>query len=188
LQINAYAQTTQHVGTAGTLSTLIAAGEKYEITDLTLIGNLNGDDILFIREMAGRDVNGNVTNGKLAKLNLADANIVAGGNAYYNSANIYYTSTDEISIYMFLGCDKLTSITIPNSVTSIGVQAFSGCIRLKEIIGSEQNQNYSSVEGVLFNKEKTTIIQFPEGKQGSSYVIPNSVTSIGNHVFLVAPD
>jgi len=64
LQFNLQAQAppiTLHVATAGTLSSLIASNVKYEITDLTLTGNLNGTDIRFIREMAGMDVNGNTT-------------------------------------------------------------------------------------------------------------------------------
>ena len=84
-----YAQTppvTIHVETAGTLPTLIAENQKYEITDLTLTGNLNGTDIRLIREMTG-------TGGKLAILNLEEANIVAGGDSYYED---YYTITNQI--------------------------------------------------------------------------------------------
>jgi len=186
LSINVYAQDvppiTLHVETAGTLPNLIAANRKYEITDLTLTGNLNGTDIRFIREMAGRDVSGKETNGKLTKLNLAGANIVSGGwNYYYDtSGNYHYTSTNRISDYMFSGCTGLTSITIPNSVTSISTNAFS--TGLKEFIVFEQNQNYSSDEGVLLNKEKTIIIKCPISKQGS-YVIPNSVITIESNAF-----
>jgi len=72
-----------NVETAGTLSSIIPASKKYLITDLTLSGNLNGSDIRFIRDMAGRDYLDNNTDGKLNKLNLNDAKIVSGGDYYY---------------------------------------------------------------------------------------------------------
>jgi hypothetical protein len=73
-------------------------------------------------------------------------------------------------------------VTIPNSVTSIGNSAFSGCKGLTSINVASDNSNYCSVDGVLFNKDKTTLIQYPGGKQGA-YTIPNSVTSIGDYAF-----
>jgi hypothetical protein len=77
----------------------------------------------------------------------------------------------------FSSCTSLTSVTIPNSVTSIGSGAFSGCTSLSAITVEALNSFYSSVDGVLFNKSQTTLIQYPGGKAGS-YTIPNSVTSI----------
>lgn len=82
----------------------------------------------------------------------------------------------------FSYCSKLTSIIIPNSVTSIHDSVFTGCRNLISIDVNSENSHYSSEYGVLFDKNKTTIIQFPEGKQGS-YSIPNSVTNIGNFAF-----
>ena len=79
---------------------------------------------------------------------------------------------------VFSGCTGLTSITIPNNVTSIGNRAFDGCVGLTSIEVAANNANYSSENGVLFNKDKTILIQYPGGKQGA-YTIPNSVTSIG---------
>ena len=79
----------------------------------------------------------------------------------------------------FANCTSLTSVTIPNSVTSIGGRAFSGCTSLSAITVEALNSFYSSVNGVLFNKSQTTLIQYPGGKAGS-YTIPNSVTSIGS--------
>lgn len=71
------------VETAGTLSTIITEGAKYKITDLTITGKLNGDDIRYLREMAGADFRGNTTQGQLSAIDLSNATIVEGGNYYY---------------------------------------------------------------------------------------------------------
>jgi len=97
----------------------------------------------------------------------------------YNSVTYSVTSIGNSA---FFGCTDLTSVTIPNSVTSIGGSAFYGCTGLTSIDVASDNSNYCSVDGVLFNKDKTTLIQYPGGKQGA-YTIPNSVTSIGNYAF-----
>ena len=91
-------------------------------------------------------------------------------------------SVTSIGNGAFFFCTGLTSITIPNSVTSIGDDAFLFCTGLTSINVASDNSNYCSVDGVLFNKDKTTLIQYPEGKQGA-YTIPNSVTSIGDFAF-----
>jgi hypothetical protein len=82
----------------------------------------------------------------------------------------------------FSGCSSLTSVTIPNSVTSIGGMAFSGCDSLAAITVAAANTAYSSVDGVVYNKTQTSLIQYPAGKTGS-FTIPNSVTSIGDSAF-----
>ncbi len=92
-------------------------------------------------------------------------------------------SVTSIGTSAFFSCSSLTSITIPNSVTSIGNGAFYGCSSLTNINVSNNNKNYSSIDGVLFNKNKTVIIQYPIKKDGTSYAIPNSVTSIGDSAF-----
>jgi Leucine-rich repeat (LRR) protein len=78
---------------------------------------------------------------------------------------------------------KATSITIPNSVNFIGDEAFSSCSSLTSINVHSGNEAYRSVNGVLFNENKTELIKYPEGKTGMSYSIPNSVTSIGDSAF-----
>ena len=83
----------------------------------------------------------------------------------------------------FSNCTSLASVIIPDSVTSIGDDAFLGCISLKSIEISDNNKNYSSVDGVLFNKNKSVLVIYPAGKTDSVYSIPNSVTSIGNSAF-----
>ena len=91
-------------------------------------------------------------------------------------------SVTSIGDGAFSGCISLTSVTIPNSVTSIGNSAFDGCSSLTAINVAAGNANYSSVEGVLFNKDQTSLIRYSGGKQGA-YTIPNSVTSIGGSAF-----
>jgi hypothetical protein len=82
----------------------------------------------------------------------------------------------------FSYCSSLTSVTIPNSVTSIGYSAFYYCTQLATINVDNANVNYSSEAGVLYNKNKTVLMQYPGGKQGA-FIIPNSVTSIGASAF-----
>ena len=92
-------------------------------------------------------------------------------------------SVTSISESAFSGCKSLTSITIPDSVTSIGDSAFYSCENLIEIIVNLDNKNYTSVNGILFNNDKTELICYPSGKFGGRYTIPNCVTSIGDSAF-----
>jgi hypothetical protein len=92
-------------------------------------------------------------------------------------------SVTSIGYGAFSSCFSLTGITIPNSVTSIGMDAFFYGTSLATITVDAANTAYSSQDGVLYNKDKTTLIRYPEGKTGDSFTIPNSVTSIGVDAF-----
>ena len=92
-------------------------------------------------------------------------------------------SVTSIGWSAFGSCSSLTSVTIPDSVTSIGGNVFDGCKKLKQINVDTANTVYSSENGVLFNKGKTELIRYPEGKADTSYAIPNGVTSIGRWSF-----
>ena len=91
-------------------------------------------------------------------------------------------SVINIGYEAFYGCG-LTSVIIGNNVTSIGYYAFFECYNLTSFTVDSTNANYSSVDGVLFNKDKTTLIQYPVAKTNTTYIIPDSVTSIGSFAF-----
>ena len=92
-------------------------------------------------------------------------------------------SVTTIGKEAFRNCKSLASVNIPNSVTTIGEGAFKSCNSLASISVASDNPNYIGIDGVLFNKDKTMIVVYPEGKNGSEYTIPNSVTTIGKGAF-----
>ena len=92
-------------------------------------------------------------------------------------------SVTSIGYDAFYHCISLTNVTIPNSVISIGNGAFCNCSNLTNIDVNSNNANYSSTDGILFNKNKTELVCYPAGKTNTSYTIPNSVTSIGEDAF-----
>ena len=125
-------QITINLDKAGTLPNKIASSEMYKITNLKIIGEINGTDWNMIREMAGRDNRGYGTEGKLSVLDLSEAKIVKGGDSYYSGDNCY-TSNDEIGEYAFKDCSRLTSLTLPVGITSIGYDAFAYCSGLTSL-------------------------------------------------------
>jgi len=92
-------------------------------------------------------------------------------------------SVPSIGNYAFYGCTSLTSVTIPASITSIGQQAFYNCTSLTTINVDAGNSTYSSQDGVLYDKAKTTLIQYPARKTDNTFTIPNIITSIGDYAF-----
>ena len=92
----------------------------------------------------------------------------------------------SIGGYAFYGCSSLTSITIPNSVGNIGYAAFHNCRSLNSINVASGNGYFSSIDGVLYNSTRETLIQCPPAR--ISLTIPNSVTTIGERAFIYCRD
>ena len=131
-------QITLNLTEAGTLPNKIASSKKDLITNLKIIGEINGTDLRFIREMAGRDAEGNSTSGNLSVLDLSEARIVKGGDYYYSYYRSYRkkdctTSNDIIGEHAFSYCSSLTSVNIPSRVTVIEKEAFEGCSSLTSV-------------------------------------------------------
>ena len=89
----------------------------------------------------------------------------------------------RIAASAFVNCNSLTNVTVPNSVTNIGDSPFGSCSSLSAIVVDALNPSYSSLGGVLFNKDQTTLIQFPAAGAGS-YSLPDSVTNIQSGAFI----
>lgn len=86
----------------------------------------------------------------------------------------------------FAYCAGLTGVKIPDSVTSISHSAFNECTGLTAIIVDQSHPTYSCVDGILFSKDQTMLVQYPAGKTGT-YTIPDSVTTIREHAFYCCP-
>ncbi|MDD8043887.1 MAG: leucine-rich repeat domain-containing protein [Verrucomicrobiota bacterium] len=109
-----------------------------------------------------------------------------GQEAFYQCVSlgsvVWTDELESIGDRAFLGCTSLGSVTIGPGLTSIGSQAFAGCTALRSIEVSDLNPNYSSLNGVLFDKDQTMLIQYSGGDAGA-YVIPDSVREVGDWAF-----
>ena len=179
---------------AGTLPDKISSTKKNKITNLKIIGDINGTDLRFIREMAGGDCYGNPTDGHLTSLDLYEANIVEGGDYYYhNVERPFYCKANAIGYCAFWGCSGLTSVTIPSSVTEIGPFAFSDCRSLTSVpipssitkIGDNAFSGCSGLTSVTIPSSVTEIgsSAFSCCSGLTSVTIPSSVTEIGSSAF-----
>lgn len=176
---------------AGYLATIVGTGAKA----LKVSGDLNGTDIKYLRKL--------MTDYSLAKLDLSDANIVAGGEAYYSS---YYTTDNTIGERMFNMCSKIQELILPKSVTTIDKYTFRQCDALKKITiyagtnnisygiflysyGLESveieatNDSYTVVDNIIYTKDMKEVVACVPAKTGV-VELPNTVTTLRNRAFL----
>ena len=115
------------------------------------------------------------------------ATVTSIGNAAFQetkAAAVTLNSTVQtIGTQAFSSSKNLTAMEIPSSVTTIGQLAFDNCARLEAINVSANNARYSSTEGVLYNKNQTILLTYPEGKTAASYTVPATVTTIEQAAF-----
>ena len=169
---------------AGTLPDRIE--NNYHITNLKIIGEINGTDLRMIREMAGSIYSG----GKLSVLDLSEAKIVEGGDCYYYDCS---TSNDVIGRFAFRGCSGLTSLTLPAGITEIDYGAFDGCSRLTSLnlpagitkIGSYAFEDCSGLTSLTLPAGITEIGRYAFGDCSglTNLTLPAGITEIGSCAF-----
>ena len=155
------------VTTAGTLSTLIGEEVAATLTEVKISGPLNGTDIKFIREkMAKSNWDPNEVSGVLAVLDLSDATIVEGGEAYYDT---YTTENNVLGQYMFQYSKTLETVILPKNITTVGQCAFRDSKKLSSVTMFEGLEAIN--EGAFYNCNLTEID------------IPKGVKEIGREAF-----
>lgn len=122
----------------------------------------------------------------LVKVDITDNAKSIGNQSFYNCDSL--SGTYDLSVVegvnptAFNNCDRITGFVIPNEISNI-LTLFSGCINVKEVLVSDANKTYSSVDGVLFSKNGETLVHFPYAKVAAAYRVPNQVLTIGANAF-----
>lgn len=187
-----------HIEFAGTLRQQL---NDYftDIKELVITGRLNADDVVTYRQIEG-----------LEYLNLLDVEIVDGVQSHYSRFDAMKTKHNELSKFMFrnmtqlehlvlpsgittidheafICCESLVSIFIPKNVSSIGGEyahnPFALCKSLEIVNVSPDNNHYSDIEGILTNKEKTTLLAYPHKYDLEVVMIPEGIDVLGKSCF-----
>lgn len=148
--------------------TYTVSNKKATITGYQEMLFLNGGDIIIPSTLGGYPVT------------------AIGNRAFSNCSSltsvVIPNGVTSIGVSAFDLCSSLTSITIPESVTTLSANTFGVCSSLTSINVMANNPMYCSLDGVLFNQDKTILIKYPTGRNGT-YTIPDSVISIGDEAF-----
>lgn len=186
---------------AGSLSSLVSTTKKDMITNLKIRGDINAADLYFINEMA-----------RLERLDLSDAHIIASS-GYYNGKTQTFIKDTELNTLpydCFYSHDNYRSIILPRSLVNIAGNAFAFCENLESVTlgpdfrynGEREfrflfgytpalqtievdagNSQYQDISGVLFSRDGKTLVYYPEQHAQTTYVIPDSVTTLAPQAF-----
>ncbi|MDR0443346.1 MAG: leucine-rich repeat domain-containing protein [Treponema sp.] len=140
-----------------------------------------------ITEIRGLNFLSDLSNDIIKSVIIPESVTVIGNQTFAELISITNINIPEnvtaIGAMAFFNCKSLTSITIPANVAFIGKDAFRGCTSLTSINVDERNTSYISIDGVLYNKNKTLLIKYPASKNEQIYTIPSSVTAVESRAF-----
>lgn len=189
----------------GNLETMLNKKDKDRVVSITVTGLVNAADLKLLKDMA--------TKGKLTTINLSEVSIAKIPDRQFQGCAVLTSiklpqGLKAIGNELFADCANLASITLPDSLQSLAGSAFnncaslpeltlpasvnsglgfttfcSGCKKLTKLTVAEGNATYSSLDGVLYNKDKTIILRYPCGNPASLYSFPNTITEIGVGAF-----
>lgn len=173
---------------AGRLKDIIPEEDKYNITSLILYGEINGDDVAFIRDMAGFNGDSKVTEGKLEILDLTNVRVVEGGNYdpfFYPTTE---TSTDKFGEAPFSCCTTLREVYLPATLKAIPIACFIRCSNLQKI---KIPNSITEIGELAFNDQLAPGLSigsiYPEKLGGTmvidSLTVPSHLESIGQKAF-----
>lgn len=184
----------------GLLSQLVDEAHKYRVQEMVLAGPLNGSDIRLLRDMGGMSISGAPTQGRLATLDMTDASIVEGGASYDGQ---HYTVDRVVGNGMFKGCPILKEVYLPYDAVALEVDAFAGCMSLERLVVGESlkslvpssgcpalaaievvgaNPYFTSLQGILYDKEGTGLLWYPLGKMDEHLTLSPSLLRLGDYV------
>lgn len=187
---------------AGDLSKVIGEKNRYTYTTINIQSPMNGDDFRFLRSMAGCGIIGeSATAGRLEEINLSGATIVEGGISYdgsrFTKANVVTAglfsdmtalknlvlplSAMQVDEDAFGNCTALESVTLPLSLNKLSVS--TGCTSLSEIVISEVNQTFATIDGLLYNKAITELLWCPRCIKAERLTLPATLTHIKKYTF-----
>ena len=164
------------------------AGTEYSVINypysasgsLVIPSTFNGRAVTSIGDSAFQDSN-------LSGITIPEGVTSIGSEAFQDCDSLskitISDSVNSIGHYAFAGCSSLTSLNIPESVSSIGDYMVIDCLSLSSITVSDGNNSFSSIDGVLYNKTGDSLLIYPMNKAGDSYIISDSVNSIGTSAF-----
>lgn len=159
--------------------------EDNEVSSSTIANGICGDNLSWII-----DDEGTLTISGTGDMYSYDPNGPEHAARWYYYADkinnvIVSEGVTSIGTRAFYGLENLNSIFISKSVTNIEYKSngFRGCTNLTQFNVDDENEYYADIDGVLFNKDKTQIIKYPEGKEDSEFIIPDSVTKIEDYSF-----
>jgi hypothetical protein len=196
---------TLNMAIEGNLETMLSKKDKDRVVSVTVTGLINAADLKILKDMA--------TKGKLTTINLSEVSVTKIPDRMFQSCSVLTSiklpqGLKSIGNEMFAECTNLASIALPDSLTTLAGNAFnnctslpeltipasvtgglgfttfcSGCKKLGKITVAEENSVYSSLDGVLYNKDKTVIYRYPCGNPASLFSFPNTIAEIGVGAF-----
>ncbi|MDD3947327.1 MAG: leucine-rich repeat protein, partial [Clostridia bacterium] len=167
--------------TMSTDGTYSVTGYSGLSTEVFIPSDFNGVTVQTIAQSAFRN------NTAVTSITIHNGITRLGNHAFQNCTALTVINlpltVQNIDAETFFGCSSLQNFTIPAGVSIIGNAPFRGCTSLSEIAVAPDNTIYKAEDGVLYSIDGKSLIQYPEGKTASSFIIPSSVETLGNYAF-----